>query len=172
MQFMGSKDPTGRNILFVNSEKLNRGLYERESLVRAVWYVLHAAIEDETTQKLGVIFVAYPKHTKSSELDFKLNRMVTDSLQGCVPLRVSKILICKPPRIFAAVWPIVRAFLPDRVKKRVAVHGGTDEKLMQQLEKYKLTKEMLPTELGGTIELDHAKWVSERKQKEEREKEG
>ena len=50
-----AKDPAGRSIIFADPSKLDSTKYDRESMVRATWYVMHAALESVDAQKMGVV---------------------------------------------------------------------------------------------------------------------
>jgi len=62
---------SGRFIIYADPGKLDRTLYTPEMLVRAVWYITHAVLEDEEVQKKGVIAILNPRRTKFSEVEKK-----------------------------------------------------------------------------------------------------
>jgi hypothetical protein len=158
-----AKDPAGRSIIFADPSKLDSTKYDRESMVRATWYVMHAALESVDAQKMGVVMVAYPKHVHITQVDRKLMKLNMESIKGCIPVRLAAFQICHPPEIFSIIFPLIKLFLGERLRKRIKVHSGSDEHVLEQLSKYGLTKDCLPTELGGAIVLDHDNWLSERK---------
>ena len=49
----------------------------------------------------------------------------------------------------------------DRLRKRFQIHGGSEEDVLKDLEKYGLTKDMLPKQVGGNGEIDMTKWCEE-----------
>ena len=75
---------------------------------------------------------------------------------------MSAFNICQPPNFFKLIFPIVKLFLGERLRKRIRVHSGDDDHVHASLAKLGLTKEKLPSELGGEIVLDHKKWLQER----------
>jgi len=109
----GAKDPMGRSIVFLDPSRLDRSKYERNSMVRATWYVLHAALENPDAQKNGVVALGYPKHAHISQLDRGLIKQNGESIRGCIPVRIAAFHICHPPTFFAIVFPIVRLFLGE-----------------------------------------------------------
>jgi hypothetical protein len=106
-----AKDPVGRSIVFVDPSKLDSSKYERESMVRALWYVLHAALENVDAQKMGCIMMGYPKNAHISQVDRSLMKMNMESIRGCIPVRISAFFLCHPPTFFAVIFPIIKLFL-------------------------------------------------------------
>lgn len=58
---------------------------------------------------------------------------------------------------------MVKLILGTRLKKRVKVHSGSDEYVRADMEKYGLTDDIIPIEIGGQVVLDHSKWLAERR---------
>lgn len=57
--------------------------------------------------------------------------------------------------------------LPKDVQDRVVVHSGTKMKVLANLLRYCLPWDRIPSEIGGCIDLDFEKWLSERMVKED-----
>ena len=159
----GTKDPKGRSIVYLDPSKQDKFKYTRESMCRALWYVLHTALATEIdTQKHGVVFVVFPHHAKMSQIDRGLMKLVTSSIKACLPIRLSAMHICHPPTFFAMVFPLMKLFMGERLRKRIQVHTGNDEKVLNHIEKFGLTRDTLPTDLGGTVTLNPKEWVQTR----------
>lgn len=162
-------DAGGRAILFVNPSRLagynKNNSDERMGVARALWYVMHNAIEgNDTVQKLGMIAVAHPQHVKPSVIDRKLMKLNMESLSGCIPVRMGGFHICHPPWFFGKiVFPIMRVVMPERMRKRVRVHSGSEEKVLDNLKDFGLGREVLPSEIGGDVILDTDSWLQEMK---------
>lgn len=156
-------DESGRRIIFVDPSRLDKTKYKRESMVRTAWYMVHAVLEDETTQKKGVVFLACPRRAKMSNVDRKLMAMNVASIRGCLPLRLSALHICHPPTFFGILFPLIRLLLGARLRERIRVHTGSDEKVLASLNEFGIAKDSVPNELGGNIVLDHARWLEDRK---------
>ena len=134
-------------------------------LARALWYVVHSLVEgNDTVQKVGIVVVAFPRHAKVSYLDRKLMKMNMESLTGCIPVRLGALHVCHPPWFFGKVaYPIMKLVMSERVRKRVRVHVGSQEKVLKELEAFGMGREVLPSELGGDVILDNDAWLQERK---------
>jgi hypothetical protein len=161
-KLVGTKDSSGRSIILIDPSCQDLSKYTRESMTRSCWYMIHAALEDETTQKRGIIFMIYPHNSKLGQFDRAQSKMNAESIQGCLPVRVSGFHICYPPTFFAIVIPIFKIFLGNRLRKRIRVHSGSEQNVLKALEQFGLTKDVLPSDLGGNIVLDHEQWLADR----------
>lgn len=110
-----------------------------------------------------MVVVAHPKHVKLSFLDRKLIKMNSESISGCLPVRIGGIHICHPPWFFGKIFPILKMVLPERMRKRIRVHSGKEEKVLKDLEGFGLRREGLPAEIGGDVILDMESWMREMK---------
>ena len=157
---------------------------ERMGVARAMWLVIHQVIVgDETAQKLGnkisvtldlfrhlsahlvfltihlsitgVVVIAFPHHTKISTVDRKLIKMNVESISGCLPIRVGGFHICHPPWFFGKViYPLMKLFMPARMSKRIRVHVGSEDKVLEYLKQYGLERNVLPSDIGGDVVLE------------------
>lgn len=131
--------------------------------VRAIWYMLHAAMEKEETQKYGMIFITYPGRVTMSQIDRGLIKMLLPSIQGTIPIRLSAFHSCQPPNFLKLFLPFVKLFMSDRTKDRLLFHFGSKEKVLQKLESYGLQKEDIPTTLGGEAVINTKAWIEQRR---------
>jgi len=51
--------------------------------------------------------------------------------------------------------------MPDRMRKRVRVYGGSEAKILKELKEVGLGREVLPSEIGGDVILDTESWIQE-----------
>eukprot|EP00934_Nitzschia_sp_Nitz4_P002964 Nitzschia sp. Nitz4//scaffold256_size27904//18611//19552//NITZ4_008171-RA/size27904-augustus-gene-0.4-mRNA-1//1//CDS//3329544417//2954//frame0 len=155
-------DAQGRPILFLDPSRQDRSQYSTESMARVVWYVLHVTLENENAQRFGLIVISNPKNAKRSQMDRALARYIVKNIRGCLPVRLTAIHICNPPPLFRWVHACFRLFLHHRVQKRIHVHAGSQEEILKQLKEFGLDKKVLPMEIGGDVQLDHAAWIQTR----------
>jgi hypothetical protein len=163
-------DMGGRALIFIDPSVMkayNHTSDERFGVARAVWYVLHNMLEgNETVQKLGIVAIGYPHNVKLSYLDRKLMKMNMESITGCIPVRLGGFHICHPPWFFGhIVFPIIKVIMPERMRKRLRLHQGSNEKVLASLKKFGLEREVLPIDLGGDVILDTDSWLNESKKK-------
>ena len=160
----GHADSQGRGILYLEPGKQDRTKYSRESMIRAVWYHLHAALEQTECQKHGILFVSYPGGAKLGQFDRTLIKALLGSMQGVLPVRVSAIHICQPPAFIKIILPVVRLFMSDRVKRRLCLHFGSAATVREKLQAATgLTDADIPAALGGHAVIDSAAWIAARR---------
>ena len=72
--------------------------------------------------------------------------------------------IVHPPWFFGKiVFPIMKIVMPERMRKRVRVHVGSEEKVLNNLKEFGLDREVLPSDIGGDVMLDTDSWVQDMK---------
>ena len=54
------------------------------------------------------------------------------------------------------------AFADKRFRARTIAHDVSENEILDVLSKYGIQKEMLPTEMGGSIELNRSEWIANR----------
>lgn len=162
-------DSGGRAIMFADPSRLSgynkKDDGERLGVARAMWYVMHSVLEgNDTVQKIGLVLVAYPHHAKVSVVDRRLMKMNMESISGCIPVRIGGFHVCHPPWFFGKiVFPIMKVIMGERMRKRIRVHSGSEERVLENLKGYGLGREVLPSEIGGDVILDMDSWIQEMK---------
>jgi CRAL/TRIO domain len=155
--------PSGRAVVLLDPSRVEGIQYDRESMGRSFWYMVHAAVESTEAQKKGLIIVWRLADFHMGLFDRKLFKQMSKSLQGAFPTRVAALHLCDPPTVLKYVMPVVNMFLVERLRRRLKFHfGSSNEKILVQLEKYGLTRDILPTDLGGAKVLRHEEWVKKR----------
>lgn len=189
----GARDPAGRSLLIVDPSRQDKTQYTRESMTRSLWYILHAVLEKGpanesgsgtssgstsndkdkdndndlqqhvVTQQKGIIALVYPQKAKASQVDRIQIKMNVESFRGYLPVRMSAIHVCHPPPFFQLIFPLIRIFLGDGLRKRIRIHSGKVEHVLDGLESnFGLTRDSLPSEIGGHVVLNHEVWLQER----------
>uniref|UniRef100_A0A6S9ANQ1 CRAL-TRIO domain-containing protein n=1 Tax=Ditylum brightwellii TaxID=49249 RepID=A0A6S9ANQ1_9STRA len=133
--------------------------------IRALMYIEEAALEDESVQRKGVIFINYNGNNPTfGQFDRHLIGQWASSTKGCMPIRVSAIYILQIPTLFVVLLNLLKYLLGARLAKRLLIIPGSNEKCLTRLEKRGIAKELLPIEIGGKLMLDQEEWVRERMQ--------
>jgi len=162
MKILPDTDGTGRVNIFVDPSLLEGHRYTDEAMVRAAWYTLHTALEIESTQQKGIVFIVYLKDTCVRHFDRSLVQLLANSIRGVLPVRVSAIHMFHAPKVFEVMFDVVSLLLGDRLTKRLKMYSGEDTIIHNQLSEFGILSNHLPKELGGVLELDQNKWIAER----------
>lgn len=143
--------------------RLDKSKYTTESMGRAFWYVFHAALEKEETEKHGVIVIVDPGKVKFHQFDRSIAKVVSTSVKGALPVRISAFHVIHPPSFFKLIWPIIKMLLSERLRKRLRLHIGKEEHVLKNLnDQFGLSLDVLPKEVGGNVILDHKGWLKSR----------
>lgn len=163
-------DSDGRKIIWVDGSAFptEYEIVSRESLCRYMWYCYHTVLlESEATQKHGLVALFFNrKSMRLNQFDRKRTKLSVKSVKGCLPVRLRAIHLCQPPTWFSMVFPIIRIFLGERLRKRVLLHKGsmTDE-VFTSLSSHGMDKSAIPTDIGGSLVYDPVDWFEERRRR-------
>jgi hypothetical protein len=61
------------------------------------------------------------------------------------------------------VKPIVFSLVDKHARSRMLIHNVPESQLLDVLSDYGILKNMLPTEMGGPVQLDPAEWIASRR---------
>lgn len=160
IRLLPDTDGTGRCNVFVDPSLLEGEEYEDENMVRAAWYALHAALENESTQQKGIVFLVFLRETYPRHFDRSLIKLLADSIRGVLPVRVSAIHIFQAPYVFEMLFDVVSLLLGERLTNRMKMYSGEEEMILDELTDFGLLRSRLPVELGGDLDLDQGQWIS------------
>jgi len=154
-----------RSIIYLDASNVDYTQCTRESMARAFWYAVHALLEDEESQKRGIVVVSYPNHANYYQHDIKLDRFLSRHVRTCLPVRISAFHICRPTIFTYVLLPSIRLFLGKTLWGRTHIHTGSQMDIMHTLEdKYGFDRRWLPSDLGGSLILDHLGWLQKRQE--------
>jgi CRAL/TRIO domain len=143
-------DETGRSVFLFVASNIETCEASRESKVRALWHTIHSAlVENETSQKKGVVFIANLRDSQLKRVDLSLIKTMMESLRGSLPLRLSAIHICRPPAFFSMILPIMKMFLGPVLRERIKFHMGSPSKVSASLGRCGVSESAIPVDLGG-----------------------
>lgn len=125
-----------------------------QTTLQGVVYQLDSALEDENTQRAGIVFIYNMSSSKYSNFDYELSQKILGLLKGAYPARLKKVLIVTAPLWFKAPFKILRLFVREKLRDRVFMVS------VAQLPLH-VPREALPCELGGKLTVDHQKWLAE-----------
>ena len=162
LRIIPDTDGTGRCNIFIRPNYLEGHRYKDENMVRAAWYTLHAALENESTQEKGIVFLVYLRDTYVRHFDRSLVKLLVNAIKGVLPVRVSAIHIFHAPYLFEVLFDVVSMLLGERLTKRIKMYSGEDEVIQVKLMDFGILPSRLPVELGGALNLDQDQWIAKR----------
>lgn len=168
VQLLPETDTAGRAVVYIDwsSHEPSVG-YSEESMHRVFWYMVHVAIEDLNVLQRGVVMLIYPQEARLDQFDHSLWNSIAESSKHSLPIQWRSTHIVHPNRFFSIIHPVFMSSLPKDVQDRVVVHSGTKMKVLANLLRYCLPWDRIPSEIGGCIDLDFEKWLSDRMGKED-----
>lgn len=153
----------GRLAAFERIHKYNLQDTDRMSVLRVQFYLMHVALENEETQKKGMICFHYPRGVNLvKQQDLRMVRLMA-SFKGSVPLRLSAYHVCHPPSWASTFVPLVRKLLGRRLSQRIVFHTGSDQAVLRYLkDQFGFKASELPVEIGGDVTVDMIPFYRER----------
>lgn len=164
LQLLRQRDSKGRGLILLDLSRHDSKLgYPIESMLRVVWYVMHVAVEDPGIRANGFVIIVHPNDSTPEEIQPEL--IVRTAIIGSViPLRWKGLHICHPCSSYNKYFPLVKMLAPSEMKDNMVVHFGTGEHVLECLSEHGMCADRIPTALGGTVELDYSKWISDRRE--------
>ena len=153
------KDSLGRAIIYCNAIKLNPTVFDNQ--IRVWWYLLHVVMEDEIALRNGFIIISNAKGTSLSNFDSKSTAAICTS-HKIFPIRWCQIHCCHSNPVFPLVASIVKAVLSREQRESFVLHNGTCEQVLESLTANGITRECVPTDLGGCVTVSPDDFVRER----------
>jgi len=158
VRILPKNDKNGRAILFTIRKSWHYRC--RESFLRA-WMVLHHKLLDTNfdAQKNGLILISFdvfPNSPSSVNFDRKLSSALLHFINNCSPFRTVAVHHFFDSPILGFIIQFVMYLMGKEFRQRYCLHRGlrSNEERVAALDNFGITKDMLPTIMGGTIQLD------------------
>jgi hypothetical protein len=120
--------------------------------------------QENTDMNSGFVHVVYQKDFTMWDYDPGLYDRIVYFDKSCSPIKRMAIHICCPPSFFIKIIkPIMNALMDKPTQARYVVHDVPENQLLDVLSGYGIYKEMLPTEIGGTVQFDQAECIANRR---------
>eukprot|EP00984_Skeletonema_dohrnii_P038981 scaffold42828_cov178-Skeletonema_dohrnii-CCMP3373.AAC.2 len=82
LRLLPDTDGTGRCNIYIDPRVLEGKEYNNEGMVRAAWLTLHEALETESTQQKGIVFLVYLEGALLRHFDRTLVKHLANSIRG------------------------------------------------------------------------------------------
>ncbi|KAL1115571.1 hypothetical protein AAG570_005861 [Ranatra chinensis] len=144
---LNSRDRRGRCVLLFFCSNWDQVNYPLEVIYRSLLLSLEQLIEDTGNQANGfVIIVDWTDMSlrQVTSLTPRTLKLMVEGLQDCFPARFKGVHFINQPWYIDPVIAILKAFLKEKTKKKIYVHGNNLSTLHDHI-----ARDILPTELGG-----------------------
>jgi len=178
-------DVSGRQVLYLDPSRNTREGYTSDSLVsiegyvsndslrckshdtteqlRAIWYVVEVASQENTDVSSNIVQVVWMKHMTILDYD-KIYDRITYFETSAWPLRRCSNHVCCPESYTIRILkPILFAVSDKENRARTLFHAVPESKLFSVLSEYGILQDMMPTAMGGSLQFDHSEWIENRR---------
>jgi len=143
--------PSGAALVFIRMRHHDPKEFDHHATLRYWHYmIMTSLIKDPTLAVRGFVFVNNSEGASMANTDIQVPRVISSALTKCMPIRVNSVNLVNPPWVFRLIIPVFKALFPAKLAERINVTLDVNE-LPTMLS---VPQEVLPTELGGQVEVD------------------
>ena len=146
-------DAAGRAIILLDANKRNFDVYSILQEMRAMFYLVQCLAENDETRKRGLVFLYDGRNVQRSQRTHRMS-MMSHVMYECMPITCRAVHWFPNMLTYDVVVPVVKQFLPKRVRLRLRCHNGTTADVLRELESFNLPKSRLPVQLGGDVVIN------------------
>ncbi|XP_052820635.1 alpha-tocopherol transfer protein-like isoform X2 [Mya arenaria] len=150
------RDKHGRRVVFSKFDKLDVELLKTvglHTLYKACSLVLDWLIYDEHVQVEGQVMVVDFRGLTFNVFKAMFNKDMeekyTDYFHRALPNRMNSIEVVNEPKFFDLVWAMIAPIMPQEMKDRFHMHGGSLVKIYEEVGYECLPEEYLPDDYDG-----------------------
>ena len=116
---------------------------------------MEVASKENNEVNSGVVLVAWHKYTTIWNYDRQAFDRLVYFEKSCFPVQCIAQHICRPSSVVMELLkPVTAVFTDKRARVRTVFHDVPEDEPLNALSEYGILKDMLPTEMGGTLQLD------------------
>lgn len=149
---LSGRDNYGAGIALFNAKLHYPADTTHQVVLKALLYILDAALQSHETQRHGLVFIYDMSESKYSNFDYDLSIKILNMLKGAYPARLKKVLIVAAPLWFKAPFKILRLFVREKLQDRVYIVSPVQ--LLQHI-----PTDSMPQKFGGNLIVDHRHWL-------------
>jgi len=124
---------------------------------------MEVASQECTDVGSGFVYIGWNKDTAVWDFGAKVYSRLSHFETKCWPIRFVAAHMCGASNALSRiVAPVLKALMDRRGRSRMVIHEVPDSEVIEVLSGYGIMRDMLPTEMGGTIQLSQAVWISNR----------
>jgi hypothetical protein len=135
--------------------------------MRVIYYILMAAVDDEETQKRGVVCVVYNVEPKSSLANDPRIYLNVYQLLPTLPIRMMGAHYCVQDANLRQFMSSIRVAMSREVRLRSRVHHGSHEECIYALMTFGIPRKSFPISNSGELLIEkHAEFLAMRRKQE------
>lgn len=154
---VGLRDKWGRQVLMMRPRLIDYSKVDPSDVLRHMWTLMDFLLKNEETQRKGIVIINEATNVARKNFSRDTIKLVLDAIQNAIPIRMAGFYICNAGLMFRIIFPIIKVFMKEKLRKRFMIIGSNH----QLLNSY-FPPASIPAELGGTFEHDHYAWLMAR----------
>jgi len=159
IQVLPGRDRAGRSVI-VGTKKLaltRENCHDKNSVLRAFWFLSSIALEDIKTERNGIVFVNYAVGGTHDESNGGFSHRIRDwgNILRAMPLRVASIHCCVDNHKLKQTTYLSTLMLGASNFVRVRCHAGSDMEVQYDLNTFGIPTDLLPVSMTGEVDLSH-----------------
>lgn len=133
--------------------------------LRALWYTIDTPVASECSDLYsGFVYIGWNKDSTLWDIGDKVYSRLSHFEKTCWPVKfVGAHIGGSSSIVFRLIKPILNALTDRRGRSRMVIHDTSGNELLADLAEYGILKHMLPREMGGSVELNQAEWIANRR---------
>lgn len=165
-QLLPATDASGRAILYFAYQKRDWEQYSLKQEFMAIIYQMELLMQIDDMRKKGFIFLIDGRNSSRKHYSMAFSTYIR-RFDDAFPITIRSSHICYPMSVLHyLLLPVIKTFLPKRIRVRIKTHYGSTEEVVNSLADYNLPEECVPKKVGGKLVIEPAQFVVGRLEKE------
>ena len=150
-------DSEGRSAMCLRIRNMDPSVITPKMALKAWHFTIMMALKDKVVQRKGIFIISDMMGASFGNLDSRIPKAVMGAISRAVPIRVFKVLICRPLWIAYIAIPVVKMFISTKLAERITIAGDPSN-----LPQYGVDMTVLPINLkGSNTAYDYQTFVQE-----------
>lgn len=159
-QGLKMQDKFNRSILILHNGRLDQS--NRNSMIRVMWYTYECLLENVNAQRNGFVILSGLLQDALQYTDRKFTSVCARVSRYALPIRIVAIHFVVTSSLMQFIIPYGLYLIGSEWRHRFKIHSNRNL-LFSKLEKFGISKTIIPKELGGTCTFSFKDWLEEQK---------
>ena len=130
--------------------------------MKSLFYLFQDLASDPVVRRRGFVMIVNMK-IPSKKYDRPAMRAMLPFIYDNLPLRCRGLHLINPSAIsYYVIFPVIKYFLGREMRLRMKAHYGGPADTARSLAEYRLFGNVLPVEVGGTVQVNREVWLANR----------